>query len=47
MAKSKKSTKKSCAGLTAKGKLKKGYKYKKGSACPVKARKKARRARRK
>lgn len=36
MAKKKKATKK-CAGLKAKGKLKKGYKWKKGSKCPVKA----------
>ena len=41
----KSSSKKSCTGLKANGRLKKGYKWKKGSSCPVKATKKARKRR--
>ena len=42
MAKAKKAAKK-CKGINSKtGKVKKGYKYKKGAACPTKTAKKSR-----
>ena len=37
MAKKTKKASKSCKGLKGKGKLKKGWRYKKGGKCPVKA----------
>ncbi len=39
MAKRRKKSKKSCGGLKQNGRLKKGFKWKKSSSCPVKAKK--------
>ncbi len=47
MAKARKKAAKKCAGLKSNGRLKKGYKFKKGASCPVKsAGKKRKRAKR-